>query len=133
MTRRVAGAGVALVAVFACSACGSGSPTATATTPRTVTVQLPVVQQVFKASGKGSQKLRPFAFHGKLSVSLSCAGQGTLNLEVKASDSFPGLSSPCPETGDALGPGPGTDNAAHRARITIAAPSRVHWTVIARG
>jgi hypothetical protein len=134
MGRKVAGVVVVLAAGLACSACGSGSPrvTTTASAPRTVTVQLPVTQQLFKVSGSGSRKFRPFAFHGKLSLTLSCKGKGTLNLDVVASDSFPGLSSPCPEFGDGLGPGPGSDNAAHRAQFSIAAPSRVHWTLTAR-
>jgi hypothetical protein len=135
MTRKVAGAVVVLVAGLACTACGSSSARTTTTAaraPRTVTVQLPVTQQLSKVSGSGSKKFRPFAFHGQLSLTVSCKGKGTLNLDVVASDSFPGLSSPCPEAGAGLGPGPGSDNAAHRAQFSIAAPSRVHWTLTAR-
>ncbi len=92
-------------------------------------MQLQVARPIARASGRGSKTIGPFAFHGKVSIRLSCTGRGNLNLEVMSSPSLPGVSTYCPELGDVLGPGPSSGRGDGHAQIKVDVPARVHWTV----
>ncbi len=95
-------------------------------------MHLPESRPILTVSGTGSENIHPFAFHGKISISLSCTGRGNLDLEIESSPSMPGLGTTCPEAGDQIGPGPGPGRGDGHGRITVAAPARVHWTVVVR-
>lgn len=143
MRRTIPQAVVVVVAALACSGCGTARttprvptttppPRTTTSAPRTITVSVPVTQQVARFSGAGSKTLRAVALHGPFSLRLSCTGKGHIRLEIDASPSIPGLETTCPTSGSGIGPEDGSDHADHRARVSVDAPSRVHWTIAVR-
>ncbi len=102
-----------MAAGLACTACGTAttndSSPAAATikkTRATATVWLPAMQRLATASGSGSKTVGTFAFRGELSVTLSCTGKGSLDLEIVTSPPASGLGTNCSQTSVGLGPTP---------------------------